>query len=208
MSGCSESKDMNRIVPIVLHEGDMTATLALPAAYRAKAFSSSGMQFVCRYPGMLPVVNWIEPSDMTVNILLGRTGKSHADQTFEMAQSDHFDPKRPGAPYRAGFKGEYQVFFKGDPANVQKGFSTYYLFKANDGQWVQVDWDEWSAIYTIERTMNSGISIKYWFMKSKGSDFIRIDEVVMEFIKAHFKTRIIHYKYKGAASHPNGESEN
>lgn len=183
--GCSEPKDMNRIESIVLRDGDTTATLELPAAYMAKKVTSGFAQFDCQYPSMQPTVNKVDASDMTVNILLGHSRKSYAELTIEQAHSDHFDPNRPGAVYRNGTKGEYQVFLSGDSVSDPKGFSTYYLFKAKDNQWVQVDWDGWGAIYTVERQISPDVSVKYWFVKSKGTDFVHVDEVVTEFIKSH-----------------------
>lgn len=194
MCGCSEPKNMNRIESIVLSDGEATATLELPATYTVKKFSSSGAQFDCQYPSMRPTVDKAAVSDMTVNILLGHLRKNLADLINEEAKSDHFDPNRPGAAYRNGKNGEYQVFLRGDPVSDPKGFNTYYLFKAKDGQWVQVEWSAWSEIYTAERQIDSDISIKYWFLKSKGADFIHIDGVVLGFVKEHLKIQSIHDK--------------
>lgn len=185
--GCSEPKGMNRIESIVLRDGDTAATLELPAAYMAKKVTSGFAQFDCQYPNMQPTVNKVEVSDMTVNILLGHSLKSHAEMTIEQAHSDRFDPNRPGAVYRNGTKGEYQVFLSGNPVSDPKGFSTYYLFKAKDNQWVQVEWSDWSEIYMVDRQMNPDVSVRYWFRKSKGTDFIHVDEIVTKFIKAHLK---------------------
>jgi hypothetical protein len=195
MFGCSEPKDMNRIENILLRDGDTTATLALPAAYGAKAFSSSGAKFLCQYPSMQPVVNEMDVSSMTVAVLLGHFRKNLYELMMDEAQSDHFDPKRLGAAYRAGTKGEYKVFLRGNPVS-DPNFDTYYLFKARDGQWVQADRSDWGAIYTIERQMNPDVSIKYWFMKSQGTDFVHIDEVVTEFIKTHLKTQYVNRQGK------------
>jgi hypothetical protein len=184
---------MNHSDTILLHDNNTTATLTLPAAYESKAFASDGAQFDCQYPSMLPVTNKMEVSDITINILLGRSGKSPAEQTFAQAQSDNFDPRRPGAAYRAGTLNEYQIFISkgvGNLSNEPNAITTYYIFKAKDGQWVQVSWDGWSAIYTFERQISKSIAIKYLLVKSKGMDFIHIDDVVTTFIKKHLKTEI------------------
>ena len=77
MFGCSEPKDMNRIEKIVLHDSNTTATLSIPAAYGAKAFSkNTGLEFHCLYPGMQPVGNKSYEDEMTVFILLGRFRKN------------------------------------------------------------------------------------------------------------------------------------
>ncbi|MHB1176133.1 MAG: hypothetical protein ACYCZJ_13520 [Sulfuriferula sp.] len=192
MFGCSEPKDMNRIEKIVLHDSNTTATLSIPAAYGAKAFSkNTGLEFHCLYPGMQPVGNKSYEDEMTVFILLGRFRKNLEELKIEEAQSDHFDPKRPGAVYRAGTHDVYEIFLRGDRINDPQGMQTYYLFKAHDDQWVQVEWGEHDAIYSAERQISPDISIQYNFPKQKGTDFIHIDEVVMGFIKNHFTSHFV-----------------
>jgi hypothetical protein len=186
--GCSESKDMNRIEQIVLRDANTTATLALPAAYRAKAFSTDGAQFRCQYPSMQPAASEMEAPELTVNVLLGKSKKSFAQITMEEAQSDHFDPERPGAIYRAGTKGEYKVFHRGKSTGDPKGFDSYYVFQAKDGQWVQVD------DYSFRRQIGSNITVIYFFAKSKGTDFVHIDEVVTSFLKAHLKSQSMNHQ--------------
>lgn len=190
--GCSEPKDINRIEQFVLRDANTTATLALPAAYRAKAFSTDGAQFRCQYPSMQPepAASEMEAPELTVNVLLGKSKKSFAQITIEEAQSDHFDPERPGAIYRAGTKGEYQVFHRGQSVNDPKGFTTYYLFQAKDGQWVQVD------DYSFRRQIGSNITVIYFFAKSKVTDFIHMDEVVTTFLKAHLKSQSMNHQGK------------
>lgn len=188
MSGCSEPKDMNRIEQIVLRDGNTTATLALPAAYRAKAFTSDGAQFNCLYPSMQPVpaANEMVGPELTVNVLLGKSKKSFAQITIEEAQSDHFDPERPGAIYRAGTQGEYKVFHRGKSTGDPKGFDSYYVFQAKDGELVQVD------DYSFRRQIGPNITVIYVFAKSKGNDLVHIDEVVTSFLKAHLKQSTNH----------------
>lgn len=194
MPGCSQPKDMNRIEPIALTEGKISATLTLPASYGAERLTSGRAQFSCQYPSMQPTVNKMDVSDMTVTVRLGRFRKNIAELMLEEAQGDHFDSTRPGAAYRAGAKGEYQVFLRGESANDPKGFNTYYLFKAWDGQWVRVGWLEGGEIYQMERQLNPDASIQYWFKKSKGSNFTHIDEVVTNFVKTHFKSQSVNHQ--------------
>lgn len=186
MFGCTESKNMNHNKQIVLRDSNTTATLTIPAEYEAEAFSNNtALEFHCQYPSMQPIVNKSDQAEMTVFINLGRFRKNLAELKIEEAQSDNFDPKRPGAVYRAGTQGVYQVFLRGNRITDPNNSETYYLFKANDGQWVQVSWSDWGAIYEAERQISPDISIKYNFLKQKGTNFIHIDEVVMEFIKAN-----------------------
>lgn len=191
--GCSEPEDPNRLEHIVLRDGDASATLVLPAAYRVQPPSpTSGIRIDFEYPSMLPAEKPAELSKMSVFVALSELKQSRrygslAEMMFEEATSDHFDPTKPGLAYRAGRKGAYQIFHRGDPAGSGV-FSTYYIFKAADGQWVRVrDGGQDSAIYLANRQITKNLSIQYEFVKSIGTDFIQIDEVVTGFVKAHLK---------------------
>lgn len=196
MTGCSEPKDMNRIEQFVLRNENTIATLDLPAAYKAKTLSTDGVQFRCKYPSMEPSDSEMEVAEMTVTVTLVRPRKNLYELAIEEAKNDHYDPERPGAMYRAGTKGKYKIFHRGQPSIDPKNFDTYYLFQANDGQWVKIDASDSGTIYRAERPLIPEFFITYWFVKSKSTEFVHIDEVVTSFLSNRLKSQSINRQGK------------
>ncbi len=186
--GCSKSIDPNSLEEIKLEDKTATVSLLLPAGYRTEVTGGYLAFIRCRYPDMSPLDPNEIPSKDDIAIWIDLSDGRHSRAEYLMERAiDQFDPKRPGLEYRAEKQEPYDVYrhIRGKEGREE----TTYVFKANDGQWVEVQvHGDWSGRYTIHRNIGSDLRIMYAVAKPIGKDFIHIDEVVTDFITRRIKS--------------------
>lgn len=186
--GFSAETRADEMKDVELREGDRKISFSFPASFNAKLKKGGVFTIHGRYPDMTPLKQSDALHDDSVRIYLwlsigGRWVENFLESSLPIA-----DPKRPGSPYLSEEKGPYQLYRY--PSTGKLASKITYVFSAQDGALVSVE-EGMGKAYVAERKIGSDLHIRYIYLanKSIGSDFIKIDEVVVTFIKKHLKTK-------------------
>ena len=179
----SESPGTNATTQYILPAEKNTYTFHLPVEYKAKHGTAANLvRFTSKYPTMeaSPGSRLGEVVlDVVVTTYIGGKGAAR----FFL---DQVAAKRGLTKY-AGKQGQYDVFQT--PDKVTEKTETSFVFTAKDGQLVLVSPRVFG--HRAYRDITPDIHIEYAFWPEIGNDFIRIDEVVSDFVKARLKTQPI-----------------
>ncbi len=156
----------------------------MPLGYYIGSFSKEHLYIIfdVLYPGMQTIRDEEVPRDDQIGIVMRlNDGQSTPEYFVETAKDRHrFDPNKPGLCYLAGQKGPYQVYRR-RPGEIS------YVFRAADGELVRGEDDDRSPINTFDRRVEGDLQFRYYTQKpialANNKDFIRIDQVVTDFIK-------------------------
>lgn len=160
-----------------------TYTFGLPAQYRAEYSPEYLIEVVCKYPSMEASPGSLFPNESVVDMYI-TTAKGYMGrpQLFLQQVSDN---KVFGE--FVGKQGEYDLY---QTKNVVTGeFDKTWLFTAKDGQMVLVE-PSLDDNHRAWRKISPDMAVNYSFSSTLlGNDFIKIDEAVVGFIKAHLQSQ-------------------
>ncbi len=188
----SELPDPNKIDSFTLPAKENVHIFSLPAAYRADYFPKIPLiKLNCHYPTM-EASPGSKLSEGVVNIRLAlntvRPGGPASRAQLFLDKIASTTTSKNKAFYRySGKQGDYDIFQRQEPVTAKT--ETTFLFTAKDGELVLIE----PAVFghTVWRNISPGLRIDYSFFSVIGSDFIKIDEAVSGFIKAHLVSQPI-----------------
>jgi hypothetical protein len=136
------------------------------------------------YPEMHPAVPLNSRKSTLVQVIVDRKDpvasfKSHIN-------SSSYDENKPGANFKAGEDGIYEIFSRVKPPFVPKSSGTYYVFKGSDGQNVLV-LGSTDGKYSFRRKINDELTVQYLVPKNQVNDFYETDTAVSEFLSQHIE---------------------
>jgi hypothetical protein len=179
----SDSPDTSATTQFILPAEKNTYTFHLPAAYKAVHSTAANLvRFKSKYPTMeaSPGSRLGEGVlDVVVMTYVGGRGKAR----FFLDQVT----AKQGLTKYAGKQGQYDVFQT--PNKVTEKTDTSFVFTAKDGQLVLVSPTVFG--HRAYRDITSDVFIEYGFFSIIGNDFIGIDEIVSDFVKARLNTQSI-----------------
>lgn len=183
--------DPNKIDKFTLPAKGTVHIFSVPAAYRAEYFQNSPLiKLNCRYPTM-EASPGSTLSEGVVNIRLALHnvrpgGPASRAQLFLDGVAFTATSKNKAFYRYSGKQGGYDIFQRQDPVTAKT--DTTFLFTAKDGELVLVEPSVFGNSrfgHRVWRNISPGLRIDYSFWPVIGNDFIKIDEAVSGFIKAH-----------------------
>lgn len=187
LAACSEPPSPNASVQFTLRGAQHTYTFTIPAAYADKNPLDNLITLDLIYPSM-EVDQRRSIAEDTVNVWLGAGKRYENMPQFFLKRASEKD-----SPYTyMGKEGKYDIYHSKDI--ITHEIEVTKLFTAKDGQLVLVD--PRTSTYLIWRNISPEIGVNYLVRFGIGNDFIKIDEVISNFIKAHIKLETTQSKEK------------
>lgn len=187
-SGTTQPPDPNAIDRFTLTTEENIYTFNLPATYQAKQTSSFLVDIYCKYPAMEPTQQRMSGEDgLYIQLTPSRLNQaqSFVDRVAANASKKILDDEHPHLDRYVGKQGRYDLYQSQN--KVMNRTETTYVFTAKDGQQVLVE--PLTFKHRISRNITPDIAIRYQFSSGIGNDFIKIDEVVTDFIKTHLQSK-------------------
>lgn len=161
-------------------------TLTLPVRYRTEQSPAYLARVVCKYPSMEASPDALLGDGVVVLYITTERGYTNRPELY----------LKQVAAYKVlgefvGKQDDYDVY---QAKNAVTGkFDKTWLFTAKDSQLVMVD-SGINDTHSAWRNINPDLAVRYNFSSVLGSDFIKIDEAVVGFIKAHLQSTSIKFK--------------
>jgi hypothetical protein len=160
-------------------------TVNIPARYQAKQPSPVLVRMTCKYPSMEASPD-STLKERVVDVVVG-TDLGHMSRP-QFFLSEAARNKTNGE--FIGKQGNYDVY-----QYKLNSDTTYrkWLFTAQDGQLVLVEEGVMDS-REVWHDIGNDLVVNYGYWPIVGNDYIKIDEVVMAFVKAHLKAQPIQHK--------------
>ncbi len=157
-------------------------TFNIPARYRATQRTADVIWLTCKYPSM-EASPGSPLSEKVVKIHIGTEWEMRMPQFFlnQVAENKVFGEY-------VGKQGIYDIYQTKNV--VTGGFDKRWLFTAEDRELVSVESGVMDSIQ-VWHNIGNDLVVDYMYWPVVGSDYIKIDEVVMDFVKAHLKSQPI-----------------
>lgn len=184
----TEPRDPSMIEQFTLSTKENLYTFGLPATYHAAQALDSLIEVNCKYPAMEATQrDRLGEGVLSIQISTG-PGSTDKPQFFlnkVAANTTRTTVDKKLLDKLVGKQGNYDVFQRQSKRTNET--ETTLVFTAKDGQLVLVEQSVFG--HRIRRNIRSDIAISYGFFPEIGDDFIKIDEVVSNFIKTHLKSQ-------------------